>query len=146
MARPREFWDSHGRSTREEIFIARLPHNLRLIYTLAVDKQFKIDPMTNDFISVQITASFVALCGAILTSIALIAIRKLQGVNFLVPVFYVGLSSVVLTTGAILASGSFQSVICGRWHEWFLLGLGLCGLGKCMETLSFLAKLYVPFK
>ena len=87
----------------------------------------------NFLILVQISASFVALCGAILTSIALIAIRKLQGVNFLVPVFYVGLSSVVLTTGAILASGSFQSVICGRWHEWFLLGLGICGLGKCME-------------
>ena len=59
----------------------------------------------------------------------------------MVPVFYVGLSSVVLTTGAILASGSFQSVICGRWHEWFLLGLGLCGLGKymggCAMQLSF---------
>ena len=79
----------------------------------------------------QITASLVALCGAILTSIALIAIRKLQRVNVLVPVFYVGLSSVVLTVGAILASGSFQSVICGRSHEWFLLGLGFCGLGEC---------------
>ncbi|RMX53038.1 hypothetical protein pdam_00020358 [Pocillopora damicornis] len=77
----------------------------------------------------QITASLVALCGAILTSIALIAIRKLKGVNFLVPVFYVGLSSVVLTTGAILAAGSFQSVICGHSHEWFLFGLGMCGLG-----------------
>ena len=80
--------------------------------------------------SLQITASLVALCGAILTSIALIAMRKLQGVNFLVPVFYLGLSSVVLTMGAILASGSFQSVICGHSHEWFLLALGFCGLSK----------------
>ena len=78
----------------------------------------------------QITASLVALCGAILTSIALIAIRKLKGVNFLVPVLFVGLSSVVLTMGAILASGSFQSVICGHSHEWFLLALGFCGLGE----------------
>ncbi|XP_068687746.1 solute carrier family 35 member G1-like [Montipora foliosa] len=77
----------------------------------------------------QVTASLAALCGAILTSIALIAIRKLKGVNTLVPVLYVGLSSVVLTTGAILVSGSFQTVICGRSHEWFLLGLGFCGLG-----------------
>ncbi|CAH3113359.1 unnamed protein product [Porites lobata] len=78
----------------------------------------------------QVTASLVALLGAILTSIALIAIRKLKGVNFLVPVFFVGLSSVVLTMGAILASGSFQSVICGHSHEWFLLALGFCGLGE----------------
>lgn len=77
----------------------------------------------------QVTASLVALCGAILTSIALIAIRKLKGVRTLVPVFYVGISSVVFTTGAILVSGSFQSVICGRSHEWFLLALGFCGLG-----------------
>lgn len=132
---------------RARRFSSRVSHTTYAFYILSrLIISFKTDPMTNDFISVQITASFVALCGAILTSIALIAIRKLQGINFLVPVFYVGLSSVVLTTGAILASGSFQSVICGRWHEWFLLGLGLCGLGKCMETLSFLAKSYVPFK
>ena len=46
------------------------------------------------------------------------------------PVFFVGLSVVVLTMGAILASGSFQSVICGHAHEWFLLALGFCGLGE----------------
>ena len=78
----------------------------------------------------QITASLVALCGAVLTSIALIAIRKLKGVSFMVPVFCVGLVSVVHTTGVILASGTFQSVTCGHSHEWFLLGLGLCGVGK----------------
>lgn len=81
----------------------------------------------------QVMASFVALCGAVLTSIALIAIRKVRGVHFLVPVFYVAVFGVALTTGAIFATGTLQTVVCGTHHEWFLLGVGLCGVGTYRE-------------
>lgn len=77
----------------------------------------------------QVTASLVALCGAVLTSIALIAIRKMKGVHFLVPVFYVALSGVAITAGAILASGTLSSVVCGSHHELLILGVGWCGVG-----------------
>ncbi|EDO44735.1 predicted protein, partial [Nematostella vectensis] len=77
----------------------------------------------------QLTASLVALCGAVMTSIALIAIRKLQGVHCLTPVLYLAISGVVSTAIGVLVTGTFRSVRCGSNHQWLLLALGLCGIG-----------------
>jgi drug/metabolite transporter (DMT)-like permease len=81
----------------------------------------------------QATATVVALCGAVLTSIALISLRKLKGISFLVPPLYVAMAGVILTFAGVLVTGSFQSVQCGSNHQWLLLVIGLCGIGMCCE-------------
>lgn len=78
----------------------------------------------------QATACLVALCGALLTSIALISLRKLKGISYLVPVLYVAMAGVILMAAGVLVTGSFQSVQCGSNHHWLLLIIGLCGIGK----------------
>lgn len=83
----------------------------------------------------QAMASLVALCGALLTSIALISLRKLRTVNYMVPVLYVAMAGVILTATEVLVTGSFQSVQCGANHQWLLLVIGLCGIGKQHEII-----------
>ncbi|KXJ17776.1 solute carrier family 35 member G1 [Exaiptasia diaphana] len=85
----------------------------------------------------QATASLVALTGAILTSIALISLRKLAAISYLVPVLYVAMAGVILTAAGVLVTGSFQSVLCGSSHQWLLLIIGLCGIaGQSLLTKS----------
>lgn len=81
----------------------------------------------------QATATLVALCGAVLTSIALITLRKLKGISYLVPPLYVAMAGVILTLAGILVTGTFQSVQCGSYHQWLLMAIGLCGIGKSRE-------------
>ena len=78
----------------------------------------------------QVVASLVALCGALFVSIALIVLRKLQGVNYLIPVFYLAVVGLVMTAFGLLFTGTLTSIECGSHHEWLLLSLGLCGIGK----------------
>ena len=92
----------------------------------------------------QVIASLVALCGAVFVAIAFIAIRKLQGVSYLVPVFYLALVGVALTMVGLLATGSLTSVECGSYHQWLLLFLGLCGIGERSETFIVLFVSAVP--
>lgn len=84
----------------------------------------------------QATASLVALCGAVLTSIALISLRKLKTINYMIPVLYVAMAGVILTATGVLVTGSFQSVQCGANHQWLLLIIGLCGIGRYMMCTS----------
>ena len=70
----------------------------------------------------------VALIGAVLTSISIIALKKLHSVHYVISSFYLALVGVVGTGLVCLIPGIFRPVTCG--HQLYIVLIGLCAVGK----------------
>ena len=70
----------------------------------------------------------VALTGAILTSISIITLKKLQSVHHVISSLYLSAVGVVGTGLVCLIPGMFRPIICG--HQIYIVVIGLCAVGK----------------
>ena len=73
----------------------------------------------------------VALNGAVLTSISIIALKKLHSVHYVISSFYLALVGVIGTGLVCLIPGVFRPVICG--HQLYIVFIGLCAVGKSSQ-------------
>ena len=85
--------------------------------------------LTSSFHSKQhFVYCIVALMGAVLTSVSIIALKKLQSVHYVVSSFYLSLVGFVGTGLVCLVPGVFRPIVCG--HQLYIVLIGLCAVGK----------------
>lgn len=70
----------------------------------------------------------VALNGAVLSSVSIIALKKLHDTHYVISSFYLALVGTVGTGFLFLIPGVFRPVVCG--HQTFIVLIGLCAVGK----------------
>lgn len=80
--------------------------------------------------------SLVAITGAILTSVSIILVKQARGVHCLMPSFYLALVGSLGTGLLCLYPGALREVTCG--HQFLIVLIGLCAIGKCSQYLPFL--------
>ncbi|XP_028393490.1 solute carrier family 35 member G1-like [Dendronephthya gigantea] len=73
----------------------------------------------------------VALSGAVLTSISIITLKKLQSVHYVISSFYLALVGVIGTGLVCTIPDVFRHIICG--HQFYIVLIGLCAVGgQCL--------------
>jgi drug/metabolite transporter (DMT)-like permease len=73
-------------------------------------------------------SSIVALNGAVLTSVSIIALKKLHSVHYVISSLYLALVGVVGTGLISLIPGVFRPITCG--HQLHVVLIGLCAVGE----------------
>lgn len=76
----------------------------------------------------HVVSCIVALNSAILTSVSIIALKKLHYVHYVLSSFYLALVGFIGTGAVCLVPGVFRPITCG--HQLYIVLIGLCAVGR----------------